>query len=124
MSQSAPGATTVKLMSTNDFFEVGFSAAVTAKFSVSPLHACTVFPVKLVTIVKTGPLLIISSSSSSVGTQALKDQPIANIMNRANIVFVRPELYYNFNSIFDKTYFDKHKMYQMRISLGVRFIIR
>ncbi len=45
-------------------------------------------------------------------------------INRANIVFIRPELYYNFNSIFDKTYFDKHKMYQMRISLGVRFIIR
>ena len=41
-----------------------------------------------------------------------------------NTIFVRPELYYNLNSIFDKKYIEKHKMYQLRFSLGLRYTIR
>ncbi|RLD40146.1 MAG: hypothetical protein DRI86_15805 [Bacteroidetes bacterium] len=45
-------------------------------------------------------------------------------LSRSNIIFVRPELYYNLNSIIDKKYIENHKMYQMRFSLGLRYTIR
>ena len=40
-----------------------------------------------------------------------------------SIIFLRTELYTNLNTIFDKQYLDKHQMYQLRLSAGVRFIM-
>ncbi len=40
------------------------------------------------------------------------------------LIFIRPELYTHLNSIFDNTYLQEHKMYQYRISAGIRFTIQ
>ena len=45
-------------------------------------------------------------------------------LNGLNTLFIRPELQYNFNSIFDKTNFNKYKVLQMRLSVGLRYSIK
>ena len=45
-------------------------------------------------------------------------------LNSLNTLFIRPELQYNFNSIFDKANFNKYKVLQMRLSIGLRYSIK
>jgi hypothetical protein len=45
-------------------------------------------------------------------------------LNGVNTLFIRPELQYNFNSIFDKSNFNNYKVLQMRLSIGLRYSIR
>ena len=45
-------------------------------------------------------------------------------LNGFNTLFLKPELQYNFNSIFDRTNFNKYKVYQIRISIGLRYQIK
>ncbi len=45
-------------------------------------------------------------------------------INGLNTIFIRPELQYNFNSIFDKTNFNKYKVLQMKLSIGLRYSIK
>ncbi len=45
-------------------------------------------------------------------------------LNGFNTLFLKPELQYNFNSIFDRTNFNKYKVYQFRISIGLRYQIK
>ena len=45
-------------------------------------------------------------------------------LNGFNTLFLKPELQYNFNSIFDRTNFNKYKVYQLRISIGLRYQIK
>jgi len=45
-------------------------------------------------------------------------------LNGLNTLFIRPELQYNFNSIFDKSNFNNYKALQMRLSIGLRYSIK
>jgi hypothetical protein len=45
-------------------------------------------------------------------------------LNENNSIFLRPELQYNFNSIFDKVNFNNYKVYQMRLSFGIRYSMK
>ena len=45
-------------------------------------------------------------------------------LNGINTIFIRPELQYNINSIFDKANFTNYKVYQMRFSVGLRYSIK
>jgi len=45
-------------------------------------------------------------------------------LNEFNSIFLRPEFQYNFNSIFDKASFNNYKVYQMRISFGMRYSMK
>jgi len=45
-------------------------------------------------------------------------------LNEFNSIFLRPEFQYNFNSIFDKASFNNYKVYQMRLSFGMRYSMK
>ncbi len=45
-------------------------------------------------------------------------------MTESSVIYLRPELQYNLNTIFDKTYFNNYKTYQYRFSLGMRYTIK
>ena len=91
--------------------------------------------VSLTRVMKNNASIFDAESGNIISTNAVSPISKKNIFNGVlsidagykfgnKLIFIRPELYTHLNSIFDNTYLQEHKMYQYRISAGIRFTIQ